>query len=70
MSVYPAAIPKPATVIYREFAIGLDAFDRMKHWQRYLTRKEGRRPTNGEVIDRLILAVPAPEAPDTRRRKP
>lgn len=69
MTVYPAAIPKPATVIYREVAIGLDAFDRIKHWQRYLSRKEGRCPTNGEVIDRLILAVPAPEAADTRRRK-
>jgi len=65
---YPNRTPLPETVVYREFSIGLDAFDRLKHWQRYLERKEDRRLTNGEVIDRLILAVPAPPVPDTRRR--
>jgi len=63
---YPHPTPLPDTVIYREFSIGLVAFERLKHWQRYLERKEDRRLTNGEVIDRLILAVPAPPAPDTR----
>jgi len=53
-------------VVYREVAFGLAAFDRMKHWQRHLERTEGRRLTNGEVLDRLILAVPAPPLPDTR----
>lgn len=68
MSFYPAPVPFPAKVIYREVAIGIDAFDRLKHWQRYLERKEGRRMTNGEVLDRLILAVPAPEAAEAPRR--
>jgi len=68
-SFYPKPTPLPETVIYREFSIGLAAFDRLKHWQRYLERREDRRLTNGEVIDRLILAVPAPPAPDTRRRR-
>jgi len=66
---YPNPVSLPETVVYREFSIGLDAFDRLKHWQRYLERKEDRRLTNGEVIDRLILAVPAPPEPDTRRRR-
>lgn len=67
MSAYPAPVPLPSKVIYREVALGVDAFDRLKHWQRHLERTEGRRLTNGEVLDRLILAVPAPTAPDTRR---
>lgn len=66
---YPAPIAKPQTVIYREVAIGLEAFDHLKRWQRYLARKEGQHLTNGETIDRLLLAVPAPSAPDTRRRR-
>jgi len=66
---YPSPVSLPETVVYREFSIGLDAFDRLKHWQRYLERREERRLTNGEVIDRLILAVPAPPVPDTRRRR-
>jgi len=66
---YPNPVSLPETVVYREFSIGLDAFDRLKHWQRYLEREEERRLTNGEVIDRLILAVPAPPVPDIRRRR-
>jgi len=66
---YPNPVSLPETVVYREFSIGLNAFDRLKHWQRYLEREEERRLTNGEVIDRLILAVPAPPVPDTRRRR-
>lgn len=69
MTFFPAPTPTPETVVYREVAFGLAAFDRFKHWQRYLSRKEGRHLTNGETLDRLILAVPAPEAPDTRRRR-
>lgn len=69
MTFYPAPVPKPETVIYREIAIGLDAFNRFKHWQRYLSRKEDQHYTNGEVLDRMILALPAPDVPDTYRRK-
>ncbi len=68
MSFFPAPVPMPEKVIYREVTFGLDAFDHLKRWQRYLERKEGRRLTNGEVMDRLILAVPAPDEPDSRRR--
>lgn len=63
MTCYPVPVPFPAKVIYREVAIGIDAFDRLKDWQRCLERTEGRRLTNGEVLDRLILAVPAPPMP-------
>lgn len=69
MTFYPAPVPKPVTVIYREIAFGLDAFDRLKHWQRYLSRREGRHLSNAEALDRLILALPPPEAPDTRQRR-
>jgi len=69
MTFYPAPTPPPATVIYRQVAIGLAAFDRLKHWQRHIEWKEGRRLTNGEVLDRLILALPAPQVPATRRRR-
>lgn len=67
MTFYPAPVPFPAKVIYREVSFGIAAFDRLKHWQRHLERKEGRRMTNGEVLDRLILAVPAPSVADTRQ---
>jgi len=66
---YPNPTPLPETVIYRAFSIGLDAFNRLKHWQRYMERKEGRRLTNGEVFDRLVLTIPAPPVSDTRRRR-
>ena len=69
MHFYPSPVPQPATVVYREVSFSIDAFGRFKHWQRYLSRKEGRHLTNGEVLDRLILAIPAPEAADTRRRR-
>ena len=62
MTFYPAPTPPPTTVIYRQVSIGLAAFVRLKQWQ-------GRRLTNGEVLDRLILALPAPQVPDTRRRR-
>lgn len=61
MSFYPAPTPPPATVIYRRVAIGLGAFDRLKHWQRYIQQKESCCLTNGEVLDRLILALPTPD---------
>ncbi len=66
MSFYPAPTPPPVTVIYRRVAIGLDAFDRLKHWQRYIQQQESRCLTNGEVLDRLILALPAPDGAGMR----
>jgi len=43
MSFYPCPVPLPEKVIYRHISIGLDAFDRLKQWQRHIEQKEGRR---------------------------
>jgi hypothetical protein len=48
-------------VIYRQVSFSLEAFDRLKDWQRYLEEREGRRFTNGMVLDRLILAQSLPK---------
>lgn len=69
MSFYPSPTAKPDTVVYREVAIGLAAFNHFKHWQRYLARKEGRHLTNGETLDRLILATPTPEQVESSARE-
>ena len=69
MIFYPNPVPKPETVVYREVSFSVDAFNRLKHWQRYLARREGRHLTNGETLDRLILALPAPNVPDNRARR-
>jgi hypothetical protein len=55
----PAAMPHDP-IIHRQVTFTLDAFDRLKEWQRHFERAERRRLTNGEVLDRLILANPAP----------
>jgi hypothetical protein len=47
-------------LIWRQVPLSRPAFDRLKEWQRHLERIEGRRLTNGEVLDRLILANPQP----------
>ncbi len=53
-------IDESTPVIYRQVSFSLAAFDHLKDWQRHIERAEGRRLTNGEVLDRLILAVPLP----------
>lgn len=45
-------------LIYRQVSFSLEAFNRLKTWQRRLELAEGRPLTNGEVLDELILAVP------------
>lgn len=47
-------------LIFRQVSFTLPAFDRLKDYQRHLECTEGRRLTNGEVLDRLILANPRP----------
>ena len=47
-------------LIFRQVAFTLPAFDRLKDYQRHFACTEGRRLTNGEVLDRLILANPQP----------
>ena len=66
MRFYPAPTARPESVVYRELSFSVAAFDRFKHWQRYLSRAEGRHITNGEVLDRLVLALPAPDQVDKR----
>ena len=63
MSTYrpDAAISGIASkLVFRQVAFTLAAFDRLKDHQRYIERTEGRTLTNGEVLDRLILANPKP----------
>lgn len=48
-----------STLIYRQVSFSLSAFDRLKEYQRHLERTEGRRVTNAEALDRLILSHPA-----------
>jgi len=69
MTAYPHPVPFPNGVIYRRVSIGKPAFDRLKHWHRHLEQQEQKRLTNGDVLDRLIMAVPAPPAPDTRNKR-
>jgi len=65
----PEVVAAAGAVIYRQVSIALAAFDRLKHWQRYIARKEGQTLTNGETISRLLLTLPEPPTPDTRRRR-
>ena len=56
-----SALPSnSSTLIFRQVSFTLAAFDRLKDHQRYIERTEGRTLTNGEVLDRLILANPKP----------
>lgn len=48
----------PPVLVYRQVSLSLEAFDRLKLWQRRLELARGRPLTNGEVLDALILAVP------------
>lgn len=43
-------------LIFRQVSFTAPAFDRLKDYQRHLERIEGRRVTNCEALDRLILA--------------
>lgn len=49
---------RPAVLIYRQVSFSLEAFDRLKDYLRQLERQEGRRFTNSEALDRLILSHP------------
>ncbi|QNH24985.1 hypothetical protein G4Q83_09845 [Xanthomonas theicola] len=50
----------PPKVVYRRVALAVSAFDHIKAWQRWIEQQEGRRLSNGELIDRLVLSVPLP----------
>ena len=49
-------------VVYRQVTFSIEAFDRLKDWQRHWQSLEGRRVTNGVALDRLILAASNPPA--------
>lgn len=51
----PDGAPR-AALIFRQVSFTAPAFDRLKNYQRQLERSEGRRVTNSEALDRLILA--------------
>lgn len=57
------SFPRPV-LIHRQVTLSLSAFDRLKAWQRHWQRTQGRLLTNGEVLDRLLLASPLPEVAD------
>lgn len=45
------------TYVYRHISFDLQAFDRLKAWQRYFAT-QGEGLTNSQVLSRLILAPP------------
>lgn len=51
----PTTAPQRPFLIYRQASFSLAAFDRLKDWQRHWETTEGRRVTNSEALDRLIL---------------
>ena len=50
----------PGVLVWRQVPFSVEAFDLLKDWQRYWERSEARRVSNGEALDRIILAQPAP----------
>lgn len=54
------ATPARPVLVYRQVSFTLAAFDRLKDWQRHIERTEGRRVTNSEALNRLILATQSP----------
>ncbi len=56
----PAFPGSTSTLIFRQVTFTLAAFDRLKDHQRHIEYTEGRTLTNGELLDRLILANPKP----------
>jgi len=50
-------------VVYRHVSFSVEAFDRLKDWQRYWEATEGRRYSNGMILDRLILSNSHPSPP-------
>lgn len=58
----PDGAPRTA-LIFRQVSFTVPAFDRLKNYQRQLERSEGRRMTNSEALDRLILASGAETMP-------
>lgn len=57
---HPGQSSTSTSLIFRQVSFTLPAFDRLKDYQRHFECTEGRRLTNGEVLDRLILANPRP----------
>lgn len=60
MTISAPIAPQRPVLIYRQVSFSLPAFDHLKTWQRHLESTEGRRVSNSEALDRLILATQAP----------
>lgn len=56
----PKSTSQPSAVVYRQVSFSVEAFDRLKDWQRYWEATEGHRYTNGVLLDRLILSLHPP----------
>lgn len=68
MSIATSSAPLSRTPkVYRHVALAVSAFDRLKDWQRHFERTGGRRVTNGETLDRLLLALPLPSYHRSRK---
>lgn len=55
-----SSLPPLLPLVHRQVTFTVAAFDRLKDWQRHLERTEQRSFTNGEVLDRIILAAALP----------
>lgn len=61
MSVMQYPIHRP-TMVYRQLAIEVEAFDLLKDWQRHLLTRTGRHLTNSQVLNFMLKNHPAPNS--------
>ena len=61
MSVPEPSVHRP-TLIYRQLAIEVEAFDLMKSWQRHLASRDGHQLTNSQVLNFILKRQPGPPA--------
>jgi len=60
----PALTVSPALSerrVFRDIRFDLESFDRLKDWERVLSRHHGRKLSNAEVLRVLLLSAPLPE---------
>ncbi len=49
-------------MVYRQLAIEVEAFDRLKSWQRHILARTGQQLTNSQVLNFMLKKYPAPES--------
>ncbi len=47
--------------VFRDIRFDVQSFDRLKDWERVLSRQHGRKLSNAEVLRVLLLSAPLPE---------